>query len=68
MNCPLCGSIDTGKVGTAQYYCWNCLIEFRMEGAQGFTAYFVDEEGSLISISEPPEEGQPENSVLVPRI
>lgn len=52
MNCPLCNSIDTGKVGTDQYYCWNCLIEFTTKGPSGFTAYYVDEEGTLVSLSE----------------
>lgn len=52
MNCPLCGSIDTGKVGTERYYCWNCLLEFCMQGPHGFTAYYVDEEGSLVCINQ----------------
>jgi hypothetical protein len=39
-------------VGTGQYYCWNCLHEFTMQGHQGFTAYYVDEEGSLVSVAE----------------
>jgi len=68
MHCPLCNSIDTGKVGTDQYYCWNCLVEFRMDGSQGFTAYYVDEEGTLISLDNRLEEGEAENSLLIPRI
>jgi len=52
MNCPLCRSIDTGKVGTGQYYCWQCLHEFCLQGQHGFTAFYVDAEGSLISLSE----------------
>lgn len=58
MHCPLCGSIDTGKVGTGQYYCWNCLHEFCLQGKQGFTAFYVDEEGALVSISEIAQDGQ----------
>ncbi|MCR3923146.1 MAG: hypothetical protein NUK65_11640 [Firmicutes bacterium] len=52
MNCPVCNSIDIGKVGTDQYYCWNCLVEFTLSGTDGFTAYYVDEEGTLVSLSE----------------
>lgn len=52
MNCPICSSIDIGKVGTGQYYCWNCFVEFCMRGPNDFTAYYVDEEGTLVSLSE----------------
>ncbi len=52
MNCPLCSSIDTGKVATNQYYCWNCLVEFNLSGPEGFTAYLVDEEGTLVALSK----------------
>ncbi|NLZ38907.1 MAG: hypothetical protein GX893_04785 [Firmicutes bacterium] len=67
MKCPLCGGIDTGKVGTNQYYCWNCLLEFSMDGPDGFTAYYVDEEGTLISLAEMElmqSNKQPEETVL----
>lgn len=50
MRCPVCASIDTGKVGTDQYYCWNCLLEFSRNGEHGFTAYYVDEEGTLVAL------------------
>lgn len=52
MNCPLCHSIDTGKVGTEQYYCWHCLHEFCLHGEQGFTAFYVDADGCLIALNE----------------
>lgn len=57
MNCPLCSSIDIGKVGTGQYYCWNCLVEFCMRGKE-YTAYYVDEEGTLVSLRELAQDGQ----------
>jgi hypothetical protein len=53
MRCPLCTSIDTGKVSTNQYYCWNCLIEFNLSGPDGYTAYHVDEEGTLVALNAP---------------
>ncbi|MBS4031542.1 MAG: hypothetical protein KGZ63_08995 [Clostridiales bacterium] len=52
MNCPICSSIDTGKVGTGQYYCWNCFVEFCVRSPDEFTAYYVDEEGTLVSLDE----------------
>jgi len=52
MHCPLCHCKDVGRVGTDQYYCWNCLVEFSLKGKDGPTAYYVDEEGTLISLSE----------------
>ena len=58
MHCPLCDSIDTGKVGTDQHYCWNCLHEFCMQGQDVFSAYHVDEEGTLVSINERALDGQ----------
>ena len=30
MNCPNCGGRSIGRVGTAQYYCWECCIEFSL--------------------------------------
>jgi hypothetical protein len=63
MRCPLCGSIDTGKVGTGQYYCWRCLVEFNMTGPHGYTAYYVDEEGSLVALDAADAAESPEISV-----
>ncbi|HHU30191.1 MAG: hypothetical protein QM368_05990 [Bacillota bacterium] len=52
MRCPICNSIDVGKVETDLYYCWNCLHGFSLKGADCFSAYYVDEEGALVSLSE----------------
>ena len=52
MRCPVCNSIDVGKVETDQYYCWNCLHGFSLKGVDGFSAYYVDEEGALVSLAK----------------
>lgn len=59
MNCPICGSIDIGKVGTGQYYCWNCLVEFCLSGKGGYTAFYVDEDGALIALGSGSDKGAP---------
>lgn len=51
MRCPLCRSADTGKVGNNQYYCWQCLMEFKASSQQTGKMYFVEEDGSLVPVS-----------------
>ena len=48
MNCPICGSKTTGKVGVDQYYCWDCCVEYKNHNDE-ITVYEVDEEGTLIA-------------------
>lgn len=47
MRCPNCGSRLVGKIGTRQYYCWNCYVEFSQRGS-AWQVYEVDTEGSLV--------------------
>jgi hypothetical protein len=28
MGCPVCNGREIGKIGTNQFFCWNCLVEF----------------------------------------
>jgi hypothetical protein len=51
MHCPLCNGIDTGKVGTNQFYCWQCLLEFRVD-REGVRCFYVEADGSLVSVNE----------------
>ena len=51
MRCPLCGSADTGKVGNNQYYCWQCLLEFKANPQQPTCMFYVEADGSLIPVS-----------------
>jgi len=52
MTCPNCSSKDIGKIGTNQYYCWNCFVEMSMEGDQISSIYQVEEDGSLHSLND----------------
>ncbi len=51
MHCPACGTCDIGKVGTNQFYCWNCLLEFAKESEE-VTFYYVESDGTLVDINE----------------
>lgn len=53
MRCPLCAGSSLGKIGSGQYYCWNCLVELSGDEEQGLTAYYVDEEGVLQALTPP---------------
>ena len=50
--CPNCSSKDIGKIGTNQYYCWNCFVEMSMSGNQISSIYQVEEDGSLESLND----------------
>ncbi|AIG25646.1 hypothetical protein GOP56_22390 [Brevibacillus sp. 7WMA2] len=52
MTCPNCSSKDIGKIGTNQYYCWNCYVEMSMSGDQISSIYQVEEDGSLESLND----------------
>lgn len=49
MQCPLCRTSDTGRVGNNQYYCWQCLMEFKLN-AQQPRMFYVEADGSLIPV------------------
>lgn len=53
--CPICGSRSIGKVGTNQYFCWDCFVEFT-ETKTGVQAFLVDAEGTLITYDESQKE------------
>ncbi|WP_232695535.1 hypothetical protein [Brevibacillus daliensis] len=52
VTCPNCSSKDIGKIGTNQYYCWNCYVEMSMSGNQISSIYQVEEDGSLESLND----------------
>ncbi|RYM05267.1 hypothetical protein EWH99_06675 [Sporolactobacillus sp. THM7-7] len=56
MKCPNCGSRDLGKIGTNQYYCWNCFIELALEDGS-LSLSQVEEDGSLTTLDDLFEEG-----------
>lgn len=47
MGCPNCGSRLVGKIGTRQFYCWNCCVEFSQRG-NTWEVYHVDQDGVLV--------------------
>ncbi|CEP67277.1 Uncharacterized [Moorella glycerini] len=46
LNCPHCGSKSIGKIGTDQYYCWDCFVEFNDHRE----IFNVAEDGTLIAL------------------
>lgn len=54
--CPACQGRNVGRVGTGQYYCWDCFIEFVM-GAKGLRLYRVEPDGELSRIDPEGLEG-----------
>jgi len=57
--CPNCKTKNIGKIGSHQYYCWECFIEFAVQG-DVLNLYEVEEDGSLSSLDDlfPLEERQ----------
>ncbi|MFD2210997.1 hypothetical protein ACFSMW_14905 [Virgibacillus halophilus] len=51
MQCPNCRSKDIGKIGSQQYYCWNCFIELSILGDE-WTVHQVEADGSLSSLDD----------------
>ncbi|MCD8501428.1 MAG: DUF2797 domain-containing protein [Bacillaceae bacterium] len=51
MRCPNCKGKDIGKIGTNQYYCWNCFIELTIRNGR-FSLHQVEEDGSLSSLDD----------------
>jgi hypothetical protein len=67
MRCPRCGRTETGQVGTREYYCWNCCLEFH--GAPGqWRLFTVDEEGQLLEVTETPEVPAPAETPPAPQV
>lgn len=57
-RCPHCNCRDMGKIGTNQYYCWGCFVEFSVSGDE-VKLFQVEEDGSLVSLSDlPPLDSQ----------
>ncbi|MDA8193939.1 MAG: hypothetical protein M0Z53_08075 [Thermaerobacter sp.] len=50
--CPRCTARNVGRVGTGQYYCWDCFIEFSISH-RGIRMYQVEADGELSRIDTP---------------
>ncbi len=44
----MCNGRAVGKIGTNQYFCWECLVEYDCKNQ----IYEVQEDGSLINFKE----------------
>lgn len=51
MRCPNCNCRDIGKIGSSQYYCWECFVEFSISGDE-VKLFQVEEDGSLSMFGE----------------
>lgn len=51
MKCPNCQSKNLGRIGTDQYYCWNCFIELAIVDGKVSLSQ-VEEDGSLTSLDD----------------
>jgi late competence protein required for DNA uptake (superfamily II DNA/RNA helicase) len=65
MRCPNCQSRDVGKIGSSQYYCWNCFIELSVSSNKKLHVYQVEEDGSLSSLDDLFLEGNTQANVTV---
>lgn len=54
IKCPVCGSTQVGRVGSDQYYCWNCFVEFNFNKGR-VNLYEVAEDGSLQAMEQAPD-------------
>ena len=53
-NCPACGQRGIGKVGAEQFYCWNCCIEFAIQGVN-VKIFNIESDGTLTAYANPLE-------------
>ncbi|WP_026689117.1 hypothetical protein [Alteribacter aurantiacus] len=51
MRCPNCKGKDIGKIGSNQYYCWNCFIELTLSNGR-LSLHQVEADGSLSSLDD----------------
>lgn len=65
MRCPNCNCRDIGKIGTNQFYCWDCFVEFSVAIDGGVKLFNVEEDGSLSQMNglQPIEDMQPEAQI-----
>lgn len=51
MHCPNCRCKDIGKIGSNQYYCWNCFVEMTLVKGK-LSVHQVEEDGTLSSLDD----------------
>ncbi len=45
--CPVCGGRLLGRIGTGQFFCWDCCAQFSRSGPR-LRAWTIDAEGVLV--------------------
>lgn len=45
--CPLCGCRLVGRIGSGQYFCWECCSQFSGSGPR-LRVWAIDDEGGLV--------------------
>jgi hypothetical protein len=48
VRCPNCSGRCIGRVGSEQYYCWDCCVEFNV-GRGAVRVYHLDADGELVA-------------------
>lgn len=60
VRCPNCGGRAVGKIGSHQYYCWECCVEFSpSKDGHKWLVYMVQDDGTLSRIVEEACERRP---------
>jgi len=54
-TCPVCGQRGIGKVGADQFYCWDCCVEFIVQGST-IKIFNVEPDGTLTLYADPMED------------
>ncbi|TRM08750.1 hypothetical protein FH966_14380 [Lentibacillus cibarius] len=49
--CPNCNEKNIGRIGTQQFYCWNCFIELSVFNDR-LVIHQVEADGSLSSLDD----------------
>jgi len=56
VRCPVCGQNLVGKVGTNQFFCWNCFVEFHRL-RDSYRVFAIDQDGVLKAVADPGDPG-----------
>ncbi|MGI5921968.1 MAG: hypothetical protein ACOX6I_09565 [Syntrophomonadaceae bacterium] len=54
LRCPVCRGLQIGRVGSDQYFCSNCCLEFNYSRGR-LNLYEVAEDGTLIAMERSSE-------------
>ncbi|MGY0694292.1 hypothetical protein ACW2QC_16180 [Virgibacillus sp. FSP13] len=52
LQCPNCRGKDIGKIGSQQFYCWNCFIELSIADNNELAVHQIESDGSLSSLND----------------